>query len=57
MKITYDTVADRISCPDLTDQQTAQLQGLLSSALARNTPVREVAALLMSCATTAKSSE
>ena len=57
MKITYDTVADRISCPDLTDQQTAQLQGLLSSALARNTPVREVAALLMSYATTAKSSE
>ena len=43
MKITYDTVSDSISCPDLTPSQTAELQRQLSSALMRNEPVRTVA--------------
>lgn len=42
MKITYDTVADAISCPDLTPEQTQQLQSQLSSALYRNEPVQTV---------------
>ena len=33
MKITYDTVSDSISCPDLTPDQTRALQSELSAAL------------------------
>lgn len=43
MKITYDTVTDSISCPDLTPEQTSELQRQLSAALIRNDPVRTVA--------------
>lgn len=43
MKITYDTVTDSISCPDLNQAQTAELQRQLSAALIRNDPVRTVA--------------
>lgn len=43
MKITYDTVTDSISCPDLNPTQTAELQRKLSTALMRNEPVRTVA--------------
>ena len=43
MKITYDTVTDSISCPDLDQAQTAELQRQLSSALIRNEPVQTVA--------------
>ena len=39
MKITYDTVSDSISCPDLTPEQTRALQSELSAALLRNDPV------------------
>ncbi|MBU1588318.1 MAG: hypothetical protein KKH51_10285 [Actinobacteria bacterium] len=47
MKITYDTDLDAISSPDLTADQTAQLQRELVAALGRNDPVRTVAANLM----------
>jgi hypothetical protein len=47
MKITYDTDSDSISCPDLTPEQTRQLQSQLSAALRRNAPVQEVVAAIM----------
>jgi hypothetical protein len=47
MKITYDTVTDSISCPDLSPEQTAELQRQLSAALMRNDPVQTVAAMIM----------
>ena len=47
MKITYDTVTDSISCPDLSPEQTAELQRQLSTALIRNEPVQQVAAKIM----------
>jgi len=43
VKITYDTVTDSISCPDLDQAQTAELQRQLSAALVCNDPVRTVA--------------
>ena len=50
MKITYDTVTDSISCPDLTPEQTRQLQAQLSAALARDDSVRTVASTLLATA-------
>jgi hypothetical protein len=50
VKITYDTVTDSISCPDLTPEQTRQLQAQLSAALARNDSVRTVASTLLATA-------
>ena len=47
MKITYDTVSDSISCPDLSPEQTRELQRQLSAALMRNDPVRTVASTIM----------
>ncbi len=47
MKITYDTVSDSISCPDLTAEQSRALQSELSAALMRNDPVQTVAARIM----------
>ena len=47
MKIVYDTVTDSISCPDLSAEQTAELQRQLSAALMRNDPVRTVTAHIM----------
>ena len=47
MKITYDTVTDSISCPELDQAQTAELQRQLSAALMRNDPVRTVASNIM----------
>lgn len=47
MKITYDTVSDSISCPELTPSQTQSLQRELSAALMRNDPVQTVAAMIM----------
>ena len=47
MKITYDTVTDSISCPDLNPEQTQELQRQLSAALMRNDPVQTVAATIM----------
>lgn len=47
MKITYDTVTDSISSPDLTPEQTRELQRELSAALGRNDPVRTVTGLLL----------
>jgi len=47
VKITYDTVTDSISCPDLDQAQTAELQRQLSTALIRNEPVRTVAGNIM----------
>ena len=47
MKITYDTVSDSISCPDLSPEQTRALQAELSAALMRNDPVQAVAARIM----------
>ena len=47
MKITYDTVSDSISCPELTPSQTRTLQNALSAALIRNTPVQTVAATIL----------
>lgn len=46
MKITYDTITDSISSPDLTSEQTRSLQSELVNALRQNDPVREVAARL-----------
>lgn len=50
MKITYDTVSDSISVPELTPEQNRQLQSELSSALYRNDPVQVVAATIMAAA-------
>jgi hypothetical protein len=50
MKITYDTVTDSISCPDLTPEQTKELQSQLSAALARNDPIRTVASSILAAA-------
>ena len=47
MKITYDTVTDSISCPELDQAQTAELQRRLSTALINNEPVRTVASTIM----------
>jgi hypothetical protein len=47
MKITYDTVTDSISCPELDQAQTAELQRQLSTALMKNEPVRTVASTIM----------
>lgn len=47
MKITYDTVSDSISCPDLTPSQTRALQSELSAALIRNDSVQKVVAQIM----------
>lgn len=54
MKITYDTVSDSISCPDLTPDQTRALQSELSAALMRNDPVQTVAARIMAAVKAAK---
>ncbi len=50
MKITYDTVTDSISCPDLNPQQTQELQRQLSASLINNDPVRTVASKIMTLA-------
>jgi hypothetical protein len=57
MKITYDTETDSISCPDLTPEQTRALQSALSSALARNEPVRTTAATIMAAVRGAKAND
>lgn len=57
MKITYDTVTDSISCPDLSPQQTLELQNQLSSALIRNEPVQQVAAKIMAAVRAAQASD
>ena len=54
MKITYDTVSDSISCPDLSSEQTRALQAELSAALMRNDPVQTVAARIMAAVTAAQ---
>ncbi|HEU5486571.1 MAG TPA: hypothetical protein VFU98_16790 [Microlunatus sp.] len=54
MKITYDTVSDSISCPELTESQTRALQSELSAALIRNDPVQKVAAMIMVAVTAAQ---
>lgn len=54
MKITYDTVTDSISCPDLDADQTRALQSQLSSALLRNEPVQNVVAMIMTTIKSAK---
>lgn len=54
VKITYDTVTDSISCPDLTPEQTRVLQAELSAALMRNDPVRTVAGRIMAAVTAAQ---
>lgn len=56
MKITYDTVSDSISCPDLTPDQTRALQSELSAALIRNDRVQTVAALIMAAVRAARHS-
>jgi hypothetical protein len=43
MLISYDTESDSISSPDLSSQQTTELQARLVAALGRNDPVRVVA--------------
>jgi hypothetical protein len=53
MKITYDTVTDSISSPDLSPEQTQELQRQLS-ALMRNDPVQTVAAMIMTAVRAAK---
>lgn len=57
MKITYDTLTDSISCPDLTPEQTTQLQSQLSASLIRNEPVQTVAAKIMAAAKSADGSD
>ena len=54
MKITYDTITDSISCPDLDADQTRALQTQLSAALLRNEPVRSVVAMIMAAVEAAK---
>jgi hypothetical protein len=56
VKITYDTVSDSISCPELDPQQTAELQRQLSAALLRNDPVRVVASNIVAFVKTAAKS-
>jgi len=55
MQLTYDTVTDSISSPDLTPEQTREIQGQLSAALMRNDPVQTVARLIMATAAKASS--
>ncbi len=50
MKITYDTVTDSISCPDLSPEQNQELQKQLSASLINNDPVRTVASKIMTMA-------
>jgi hypothetical protein len=50
MRITYDTVTDSISSPDLDEKEVQRLQSTLVSALARNEPVQTVARLLLEVA-------
>ena len=50
MKITYDTVADAISSPELSTEQNRALQSQLVAALAKNEPVRDVAYRLLTLA-------
>jgi hypothetical protein len=57
MKITYDTVTDSISCPDLSPQQTAELQRQLSTSLMRNDPVQAVARNIVAFVKTATKEE
>jgi hypothetical protein len=47
VKIIYDTVADAISSPELTAEQSLELQHELSAALGRNDPIRTVASLIL----------
>jgi len=47
VKITYDTVSDSISSPDLTAEQSRELQRELSAALGRNDPIRTVAGVIL----------
>jgi hypothetical protein len=47
VKIIYDTVADAISSPELTAEQSLELQHELSAALGRNDPIRTVAGLIL----------
>lgn len=54
MKITYDTVTDSISCPDLDADQTRALQSQLSAALLRNEPVQKVVGMIMAAVKAAK---
>jgi hypothetical protein len=53
MLITYNTDTDSISSPGLSDAQARALQAKLSTALARNTPVRSVAETIMAAVTSA----
>ena len=50
MQITYDTVTDSISSPQLDAEQTRAIQSQLSAALARNDGVRDVATLILAAA-------
>ncbi len=43
-------MTDSISCPDLTPEQTAQLQSQLSASLLRNEPLQIVAAKIVAAA-------
>jgi hypothetical protein len=56
VKITYDTVTDSISSPELDAKQTAELQRQLSAALIRNEPVRTVASNIVAFVKAAASS-
>jgi hypothetical protein len=56
VKITYDTVSDSISCPDLTPDQNRSLQSELSAALIRNDPVQTLAARIMAAVKAASTS-
>ena len=47
VRITYDTVTDSISSPELTAEQSLQLQHELSAALGRNDPIRTVAGVIL----------
>ena len=47
MRITYDTVTDSISSPELTAEQSMRLQHELSAALGRNDPIRTVAGVIL----------
>jgi len=47
MKITYDTATDSISSPELSAEQSLQLQHELSAALGRNDPIRTVAGMVL----------
>jgi hypothetical protein len=56
VKITYDTVTDSISSPELDAKQTAELQRQLSTALIRNEPVQTVASNIVAFVKAAASS-